>query len=247
MIIRLSLSAICAFFSFGVATAAVQNAVAQDERRACPTISVSCPPDFKEGQPISFMAKVSGGNPNVIPTYDWTVSGGKIIHGQGSPSIRVDTGGFSGQARVASVRVSGFDLACLATASCSFIIEPPLNPIKFDSHGTLPRRQEVARLSDFAAQLKNQPGVQGYLLIYGGRRGRAGEAQKMAARSQKFLTKMHGIDPRRIVTVDGGFKERLTIDLWLVPTGVNPPLPEPTVAPSEVNIAKPVRRKPSKR
>jgi hypothetical protein len=72
--------------------------------------------------------------------------------------------------------------------------------------------------------------------VYGGRRGRAGEAQQLATRSQEYLVKARGIDAGRIVTVDGGYKEQLTIDLWLVPSGANPPVADPTVHPSEVKI-----------
>jgi hypothetical protein len=36
------------------------------------------------------------------------------------------------------------------------------------------------------------------------------------------------------VTVDGGYKEDLTVELWIVPSGANPPTASPTVDPSEV-------------
>jgi hypothetical protein len=240
MIIRHSPLAVSLFLVFALANAA-QNSPAQaghpalgDSQQACPTISVSCPDDFKDGEPLTFTAKVSGGNQNVVPIYDWTVSVGKIIQGQGSPSIKVDMTGFPGQAYTATVSIAGFDSACPATASCSLIIDHLPNSIQFDSLGILPRKKEITRLNAFAVQLQKEPGARGYLLVCGGRRGRAGEAQKAAMRAKDYLIKTRGIDARRIVTVDAGFREKVTIDLWVVPTGANPPAADPTPDPSGV-------------
>ena len=250
MIIRHSPLAVSLFLVFALANAA-QNSPAQaghpvlgDSQQACPTISVSCPNDFKDGEPLTFTATVSGGNQNVVPIYDWTVSVGKIIQGQGSPSIKVDMTGFPGQAYTATVSIAGFDSACPATASCSLIIDHLPNSIQFDSFGILPRKKEITRLNAFAIQLQNEPGARGYLLVYGGRRGPAGEAQKAAMRAKDYLIKTRGIDARRIVTVDAGFREKVTIDLWVVPTGANPPAADPTPDPSGVKITRMRERNP---
>ena len=252
MIVRLSFSAIRAFILFAILITAAENSPAHGEhalsysQKACPTISVSCPSDFKDGEPLTFTARVDGGNPNVIPIYNWTVSAGKIIRGQGSSSITVDTVGIADHAFTGTVSVAGFNLACPATASCSLIIEYGPSSIKVDSYDALPGKKEIARLHAFAVQLQNQPGAQGYLLVYGGRCERAGEAKKAAARAREYLIKRLGIDARRIVTVDAGFKEKLTIDLWLVPTGATPPVSDPAIDSIEVKIIKKVQRKPSK-
>ena len=136
------------------------------------------------GEPLIFTATVNGGDPNVIPTFNWTVSAGKIIRGQGSSSITVDTVGFAGQAFTGTVSIAGFDSACSSTASCSLIIENLLNSVKVDSYEILQEKKETSRLDPFAVQLQNQPGAQGYLLVYVGRRGRDGEAKKAALRGQ---------------------------------------------------------------
>jgi hypothetical protein len=155
--------------------------------------------------------------------------------------------GVSARGPTGTVTVSGFASTCSATASCSFIIEHwDLSPKKFDSYGALPRSKEAMRLNAYAVELKNQPGAQAYLLAYGGRRGRAGEALKLATRSQKYLVESCGIDANRIVTSDAGYRETLTIDLWIVPTGFNRPVAKPTVDPGEVRIIQPGKRKPSR-
>lgn len=250
----LSPTAICVFSSLAViAVAAHKSALEKKEhalhdlQHACPVISVSCPSDYKDGEPLNFTAKISGGNPNVVPVFSWTVSEGRIVQGQGTSSIKVDMTGVSARGPTGTVTVSGFDSACPATASCSLIIEHwDLSPKKFDSYGALPRKKEAMRLNAYAVELQKQPGTQAYLLAYGGRRGSAGEALKLATRSQKYLVESRGIDAERIVTLDAGYREKLMIDLWIVPTGFNRPVAEPTVDPSEVQIIQSGKRKPSK-
>ncbi|MEO6391750.1 MAG: hypothetical protein ABIP75_07850 [Pyrinomonadaceae bacterium] len=36
-----------------------------------------------------------------------------------------------------------------------------------------------------------------------------------------------GIEGGRIVSVDGGTRDRFTVVLWIVPSGANPPIAEP--------------------
>jgi hypothetical protein len=249
----LSPTAICAFNFLAVMAFAAQTSPLEKEDRAlydlqetCPRISVSCPAEHKDGGPLNFTATISGGDPNVVPVFSWTVSEGRIVQGQGTSSIRVDMTNVDARGPTGSVTVSGFDSACPATASCSLIIERfDLSPKKFDSYGALPRNKEAMRLNAYAVQLQNQPGTQAYLLAYGGRRGSVGEAIKLARRSEKYLID-HGINSERIVTLDAGYREKLTIDLWIVPTGFNRPVAEPTVDPSEVQIIPTGKRKSSK-
>ncbi len=117
----------------------------------CPQISVSCPSSFNEGEPITFTAEVVGGNPNVVPSYHWTLETGRIIQGQGTPSIKVDTLGF-GRSFTATVSIAGFDQSCPATASCSIIPGTPAPPaVLFDRYypkstvSTLPKKLRARR------------------------------------------------------------------------------------------------------
>ena len=219
---------------FAVALLPVMPAAAQSPtapgNQACPSIAVSCPSDFSSGDTIVFTANVSGGDPSVKPEYHWEVSAGTIIQGQGSPSITLDTTGIGGQTPTGTVTVIGFSSFCASTASCTLVICKgiPL-PTKLNSYGTLPRRELLRRLNAFATQLENQPGAQGYILAYNGRRSRTDEAQSKAKQSREYLVLKRRIDTNRIVTVKGGTKEKLTIELWIVPTGASPPPPQPGI------------------
>jgi hypothetical protein len=251
----LSPTAICAsYFLLAVVAFAAHTSPLVNEERAlhdlqqpCPLVSVSCPAEYKDGDPLTFTATISGGDPKVVPVFSWSVSEGRIVQGQGTSSIIVDLTGFGSQIPTGIVTVSGFDSACPATASCTLPIVLPAPPSKkFDSYGVLPRKEEVRRLNAYAIELQNQPGSQAYILAYGGRRGSGGEAQRLAAKTQEYLVKSRGIDAGRIVTMDAGYKEKSNIDLWIVPTGATPPVAEPTVDPSEVQIIQTGKGKPSK-
>jgi hypothetical protein len=119
-------------------------------------------------------------------------------------------------------------------------------PRKIDEYGNIRFNDEKARLDNYAIELQNDPTAQGYLVCYGGRKGRAGEAQKRCDRAKDYLVTTRGIDSSRIVTVDGGYREDLTVELWVVPSGATPPAASPTVDPSEVKATpapRPARRR----
>jgi hypothetical protein len=141
MNIRLSFPAACAFSLLTTLIGATLSSVTESEhhaprgsQQACPQIIVSCPSSFEDGEPITFTANVIGGNPNVVPSYNWTVAVGRIFEGQGTSSIRVDTLGFA-QTFTATVSILGFDQSCPATASCSILPGTPAPPaVLFDRY-----------------------------------------------------------------------------------------------------------------
>jgi hypothetical protein len=92
--------------------------------------------------------------------------------------------------------------------------------LKFDEYGNIKFNDEKARLDNYAIQLQNQPGAQGYILAYG---SCAGEAEARAQRAKDYLVNTRGIDAGRLVTVDGGCRSDLSVELWIVPTGATPP------------------------
>jgi K319-like protein/PKD domain-containing protein len=197
----------------------VTIAVCTGCRPPCPTVSVSCPSDVDQGSPITYTA--SAGDANV--TYNWSVSAGTITGGQGTSSITVDTAGLGGQTVTATVEVSGLDPSCSRTASCSTAVRPgPIYPTKFDEYGNIKFNDEKARLDNYAIQLQNTPGSTGTIVAFG---TCAGEAQARADRAKDYLVNTRGIDAGRLTTVDGGCREELVVELWVVPTGAMAPTP----------------------
>jgi hypothetical protein len=187
----------------------------------CPNVSVSCPSDVEVGQPATFTASVSGGDPAMTPTYNWSVSAGTITSGQGTSSITVDTANLGGQTITATVSIGGAAPECNATASCTTSVKPPPpQPIKFDEYGNIKFNDEKARLDNYAIQLQNQPGSAGVIIAYG---SCAGEAQTRADRAKDYLVNTRGIEAGRLTTIDGGCRSDLTVQLWIVPQGATAP------------------------
>jgi hypothetical protein len=113
-----------------------------------------------------------------------------------------------------------------------------LLPIKFDEYSSTPLRSERKRLEAFGKRLRDLPATQAYIIAYAGRRARIGEARAIAERAKQYLINKSKVDVVRIQTVDGGYKEKWTVELYIIPVGVVPPSPKPTVVPSEVQVIK---------
>jgi hypothetical protein len=207
----------------------------------CPTLSVSCPSDVDQGSPITFSASVSS---DASVTYNWSVSAGTISSGQGTSSITVDTAGLAGQTVTATVELGGLDPACSRTASCSTSIRPlPPQPNKFDEYGDIRFNDEKARLDNYAIQLQNDPSATGTIVAFGNCEG---QAQARADRAKDYLVNTRGIDAGRLTTVDGGCREELVVELWIVPSGASAPTPSnaATVSPCpQCRRAAPRRRR----
>jgi hypothetical protein len=103
--------------SMGAQRAYSQRQDAEKDPWVCPTILVDCPD--AGGPVVRFTANVSQGVPIAKITFNWTVSGGKITSGQGTPSISVETRGLEGKSFTATVEVRGVPAECGNKASCS--------------------------------------------------------------------------------------------------------------------------------
>ena len=185
----------------------------------CPTVSVSCPSDVPEGQSITITASAGGGS----VTYNWSVSAGTITSGQGTSTIEVSTAGLGGQTVTATVEVGGLAPSCSRTASCSTSVIPPNPPArKFDEYGDIRFNDEKARLDNYAIELQNAPGSTGTIVVFG---NCAGAGQARGDRAKDYLVNTRGIDASRLTVVDGGCREELVVELWIVPTGAAAPVP----------------------
>jgi hypothetical protein len=190
----------------------------------CPRVSITCPDKVVVDQPLTFSSNVSSVSSGVTPIYNWTVSAGSIIAGQGTSSIRVDTTGLAGQTVRATLSLGGYTLDCSDTCAVQIPV-PALRPQKFDVFPSIARNDEKARLDNFGVELQNDPTASGYVIVYPGRSGKPGAVQKQTTRIVDYLVNSRGIDARRIVTLVGGTKDELMVELWASPRGATPPGP----------------------
>jgi hypothetical protein len=94
-------------------------------------------------------------------------------------------------------------------------------------------------LDYFADKLQKSPADSTvYLIGYAGQRARVGEAQARANLAKDYLTQKRGIDPRRIVIVDGGHRDPAGVELFITHRGQPKPLSSPNVYPGNVQIIK---------
>lgn len=82
----------------------------------CPTLSVDAPAlPAQAGEAMIFIANVTGGAADNL-TYNWTISDGQIIEGQGTPVIKVATNSkMVGKTVTATVEISGVCEVCPKT------------------------------------------------------------------------------------------------------------------------------------
>lgn len=194
------------------------------EAPTCPTVSVTCPDSATENVPVTFSSTVTGGTGTIRPVYNWTVSAGRIISGQGTESISVDTAGLAGETIRATLDVGGYGMPC--PASCTVSIPIEMKPRKFDEYYDIARNDEKARLDNYAIQLQNEPGSQGYIIVYPSRKAKENEAQARATRISDYLTNSRGIDASRFNITMGAARDGWLFELWIVPQGASPPVPQ---------------------
>ncbi len=187
----------------------------------CPNVGIICPDRVDTNEPVTFTSTLTGGSGNIAPAYHWKVSAGRIIDGQGTPSIRVDATGLAGQTLTATVSVEGYNLECSANCSVQFPI--PVQCRKFDEFPEIAYNDEKARLDNYAIELQNDPGATAYVIVYPGPRGRPGAVQKHTTRVVDYLVNSRGINAQRIVTLVGPPRDELMVELWLCPQGAKPP------------------------
>jgi hypothetical protein len=214
-------------------------------RSYCPyPVNLSAPTQVIEGEIITYTADVaySGSSPL---NYTWTVSpsSAKLLSGGGTPTITVDSTGLAGQRITATLVVddgSG-DPVCRQSSQATTYV-PPTPPREhpskqFDVCCSCSFDDQKARLDNLAVSLQNEPSDTTYIIAYGGRTSRIGQADLLGTRARDYLVTQRGIDQSRIVVLNGGFREEDCVELWIIPSGATPPQATPTVQPGDVRPA----------
>ena len=204
----------------------------------CPEIVADGPPDVGlRDHRITFRVKHASQRLSARVTYNWTLPAGTIVGGQGTDTISTDLAGARDHAIEVTVEIGGLPGSC--PGAVSYTLPPVIRCGRaLDIYGNIRFEDEQARLDNYAIELLNNPMAQGHLFCYGGRSGRAGEAERRCVRAKKYLVEQRGVEASRLLAVDGGFREELTVELFIVPAGELPPQAVPTVDPAEVEVVK---------
>ena len=205
---------------------------------SCPrSLAISAPFTINDGDPLTFA--VEGAVTPSLSTqlrYTWAVSPAsvRVLSGAGTPSITIDTTKLSGKPVTVGLIVEGGDKEnpCRVTAEASTTVIAPRAPAPSHKFAEFPSRgfnHDKAKLDQLATFLHNSPTEGAYIIAYSGRVSRPGHANRLGAQARSYLVKSSGIDARWIVAVNGGYRERDTYELWIVPQGARPPQPTPTI------------------
>lgn len=201
----------------------------------CPfPVNISAPAQVADGTIVSYSANVSyAGKKPLI--YNWTVSPAraKILKGAGTSEIEIDTTGLAGQRVTASVIVddgSG-EIGCRQIAQATTAVPPieqrTIASNQFDVCCGCASDDQKARLDNFAIELQTNPAMTAYVIVYAARNSQKAHGSGLMNRLKDYLVSNRGIDPSRVVTLDGGSRDEDCMELWMVPRGAVPPVPKP--------------------
>jgi len=208
----------------------------------CPfPVNLSAPKQVTDGEIITYTADVAYTGKSAL-RYVWKVSpsSARIISGEGTPTLNVDSTGLGSQRITATLTADdgSADPACAQTAQAVSIIAPIVKTAivarEFDECNKCTFDDQKARLDNLAVELQNDPTTRGYVIAYGGRMSPLSQVDKLMSRARDYLVTQRGIDASRIVVVNGGFREKDRVELWLVPSGAASPRPTPTVQAGEI-------------
>lgn len=199
-----------------------------DEREAitCPEIKIDGESfQFNKNEFLRFSASTEGGETVYKTDYEWNVSAGKIVEGQGTNQIKVDVTATDAKRITALVQIKGFAAECGNQAFA--VTEVGMFPYKF-AEIEYNYSYLAALLDGMYFELNNNPSLKGYVIIYGRRVGNSKEVLRSINTTKQYL-QFRRFDMSRVSIVHGGFREQGAVEIYLIPIGVNLPKPTPTV------------------
>lgn len=208
--------------------------VTRTDSKACPYyIRLEGPERVYEGEVITFTAYNASTETPVPLRYKWSVSNGTITSGQSTSAITVNTTGMGDQTVNAELDVNDD----VYSDQCRQIIKVPtyvektkttIDRIKCDEAYAKAPDDDKARLDNCVIAVQNNPDAQLYLIIYQGT-DRASTTrnsyENLRKRALQYMVNVRGLDPNRIQIVRGPDRDKTTYEMWIVPPGAQPPVP----------------------
>ncbi len=197
--------------------------------RACPyDVRVDAPDKVLENDLITFSAR-NQKEATVPINYKWT-SNAPITSGQGTPAVTVDSKGFGGTPITATLDVTDdvFGATCFQSNSVETNVEKQIVPQaqRCDIFESQSFDDDKARFDNCTVQLQAEPDSQIYIILYQGAGKNSQNVDKLGRRTLDYLVKTRGIDPRRIQIVKSGTRPRTSYEIYIIPPGAMPPVPQ---------------------
>jgi hypothetical protein len=198
------------FLAFAVSAQTNQNS-------SCPTIDVSGGGAVRPGDTMTFAANIGGIDSKTI-SYQWSVSSGTIISGQGAPVIEVDTTGLTDENITATVEIKDLPEGCDGKRSEVGAVSRGCGlPITIDKYGRLPFREEKARLNAVALELEKNKNAMAVFIFYITGRDSRQALEKRILNISKYLNETHKIPKERFKILSGGTMDSYITQIYLTP------------------------------
>jgi len=206
---------------------------AQQAASPCPQMQVQGQArTVREGQPLTFTARITGGDKTVTPSILWNLSAGSIQDGQGTQRITVDSAG-AGMSReiVAELWLGGYAPECqMQSTPVRVAVVPPA--AKFVEFGAVTAEEESEKVAA-AVSAALQSNDRLYVIGYAGRKSERMYSSTALRRIRDQVLKA-GMTAAQSGFYDGGFREEPYFEFWIVPEGAEPPRPTPTIDRKEI-------------
>lgn len=86
--------------------------------------------------------------------------------------------------------------------------------------------------------LHDDTATTGIIFVYGAKRDRRGNVERRVTCMENYMIQRRGIPSNRIRVLQGGYRQHATIELWVVPSGLQAPKPTPTLRRDHVTLTK---------
>lgn len=151
--------------------------------------------------------------------FKWTVDKGKIIRGQGTSKIEVETTDLNYVVINAALEISNLPENCKNSFSESGVVADNYDPEESDQYGKLSLKDELARLDAFISHLSAAPETQGYIILSLQEKGSRKKAENHTRKLLKHF-KSRAFPAERITfLLDRNRSKDVTV-LWRVPKDV---------------------------
>ncbi len=195
------------------------------ETSPCPTISVMGPAGIPSpDEAITFTLSLSKETEKFNLKYNWTISGGEIIEGQGTQIIKIlEPKIFTGESFRATVEVIGLPKECgTVTASETLAIDICNLKRQVDEFSIPASQIDKARLDNLLIEIHNNPLAVAYILEKFERKTSQNVVERKIQKITDYLIKEKGIEKDRFVISTAISDENLT-QYFIVPPGASPP------------------------
>ena len=197
------------------------SAFSQEENSNCPSIEITAPDSLTytgEIMKFSIPEKIESELKNT--EIKWSVDKGKIIKGQGTSKIEVDTDGVEDAVITANLEISNLSPNCKSSFSAKGIAALRTgDKIPNDQYGNLSLKDELSRLDAFLIELIAVPDFQGYIVMSYKESNKNMKAENRARKLIKHLKYRRFPVERITFLFDKNSDEDETV-LWKIPKNV---------------------------